>query len=246
MRISGFLLLISVFLSNHAFSQSPPPAPVFAVEVQETQVKTPVTFVGEVRPIRRSLVASEIAGLVDSFPVSEGKLVKKGEILAKFRTKSLEIDLAEARASKREAQARYNLADKNYRRFSELHEKGIASLQELQDAESEKNAFVARKAQLQAQIESNKYDIRRSIIRAPFRGYITKEHTEIGQWVNEGGPIVELVDISSLKIKVDVPERHISNISMNDSVELSFDALENKRIEGKAKGRSGDNAGSHS
>ena len=233
MKRISILSLLSFFLTYNIFAQNIPPAPVVVEEVREVNLKTPVTFVGEVEPIKRSLIASEIEGLVKNYPAEEGKFFNKGELLAAFSTRSLQLDLKEAIAAKEEAKARYSLANKNYKRFSELHDKGIASLQELQDAESERGAFVARIAQFQAQIDSNKYDISRSRIKAPFNGFVTKEHTEIGQWVNKGGAIVELVDISSLKVKVDVPERHINKIKVKDRVRIFFDALPNTEIEGE-------------
>ena len=214
-------------------AQAPPPAPVVVTEVKEQNLQKPVTLVGAVEPLRRSTIASEIAGLVEEFPAEEGDVVKKGDLLAKLRTKSLEINLREAKAQKVEAEARYRLAKKNLERFQELYKKGVASLQQLQDAETEKDANSARVSQLQAQIDSHTYDLARSKIVAPFDGYVTAEHTEVGQWIEVGGPVVELIDISRAEIDVDVPERYISQIKLGDLATINFDALPDLSIEGR-------------
>lgn len=225
-----FILLLN---TDFALSQLPEAAPVVVEEVTETTLNTPLTFVGAVEPNKKSLVASEISGLVDLYSAKEGEYVKKGEVLAKFNTKNIKIDLAEARAAKREAKARFNLANANFKRFEELYEKGIASLQELQDAESEREAGLARTVQLDAQINSQEYDLSRSVIKAPFDGFIVSEKSEVGQWITEGGPVAEMIDISVAKIKADIPERHISNINPGDEVDIKVDSLPDFEIKGE-------------
>jgi multidrug efflux system membrane fusion protein len=231
--LSFLLVAVLMVKAINSHAQAPPPAPVVVSEVREQTLQKPVSIVGAVEPVKRSTIASEIAGLVEDFPVEEGDAVKKGDLLAKLRTKSLEIDLREAKSQKAEADARYRLAKKNLERFQELYNKGVASLQQLQDAETEKDAMLARLSQLEAQIDSHAYDLARSKIVAPFDGYVTAEHTEVGQWIQVGGPVVELIDINRAEINVDVPERYISQIRLDDLATINFDALPNLSIEGK-------------
>ena len=228
--------IVAVFLffcTLQSLAQAPPPAPVVVEKVQEETLQKPVTLVGAVEPDKSSIIASEIEGLVESLPGTEGKFVEKGEVIAKFNTRTIEIDLKEAEANKREAQARYQLAKKNLVRFEELEKKGVASTQQLQDAESEKSALGARIAQFQAHVEGLKYDIEKSEIKAPFSGYVTKEFTEVGQWVQKGGPVVELIDIEIAEISIDMPERYISKVNKGLKVSVKFDALPNLNLEGE-------------
>lgn len=222
-----------LFSTVDSQAQAPPPAPVVVSEVKEQVIQKPVTLVGEVEPLKRSIIASEIAGLVEEFPVEEGDVVKKGDLLAKLLTESLEIELREAKAQKAESEARYRLAKKNLERFQELFKKGVASLQQLQDAETEKDATLARMSQLEAQIDKTAYDLAKSKIVAPFDGYVTAEHTEVGQWISVGGAVVEMIDINGAEVDVEMPERYISQIRLGDVTDINFDALPNLSMEGK-------------
>jgi len=235
-KLSMLYFLLFTVLSLAAVNsqaQAPPPAPVVVSEIKEETLQKPVTIVGGVEPRKRSVIASEIAGLVEEFPVEEGKLVKRGDILAKLRTESIEISLREAKAQKTEAEARYRLARKNLSRFQELYNKGVASLQQLQDAETEKDALLARVSQLDAKIDKQEYDLARSNIVAPFDGYVASEHTEVGQWIQVGGPVVELIDMNIAEIRVDVPERYVSQIRQGDNVDIGFDALPDLSLRGE-------------
>ncbi len=230
------IALIAIFLliqSSQSLAQAPPAAPVVVDKVQKETLQKPVTLVGTVEPDKRSIIASEIEGLVESLPGTEGTFVNKGDVIAKFNTRSIEIDLTEAKANKREAQARYQLARKNLVRFQELEQKGVASIQQLQDAESEKSALNARIAQFQAQVDGLEYDIEKSNIAAPFSGFVTEEYTEVGQWVQKGGPVVELIDINVAEISIDMPERYISKVNKGLGVNVNFDALADLSIEGE-------------
>jgi len=226
--LAVFFLVMTV---TNSYSQAPPPAPVEVAEVQETVLNRPVSFVGSVIPLKRSLIASEVEGLVSNFPVDEGQLVNKGDVLVEFKTNTLKLNLAEADAAKREAASRYTLSKNNLKRIKDLYDKGIASIQELQDAEAERNAWNARLEQLKSQIEQNEYNLSVSSIKAPFSGYVVFKHTEVGQWVSEGGVVLELIQTNKLKIIVDIPENYVGKLKSGDRVIVEFDALPGTKIE---------------
>jgi RND family efflux transporter MFP subunit len=219
----GFILI--VLSATDIFSQAPPPTPVEVAVVQEKVLNRPVSFVGNVVPFKRSIIASEVQGLVSNFPAYEGLFVKEGDVLVEFKTSTLEINLKEAKASRQEAASRHTLAKNNLKRIKDLHEKGVASIQELQDAESEKNAWYARLTQLKSQIEQDEYNLSVSSIKAPFTGYVVAKHTEVGQWVEEGGAVLELIEIDRLKIVINIPENYIGKLKLEDRVIVNFDAL---------------------
>jgi len=236
LKITHQFVTIIALLFLYSFetqAQAPPAAPVEVDTVREETIQKPISLVGEVEPDKRSLIASEIEGLVDSFPGKEGKFLTKGDVIATFSTRTIEIDLKEAKANKSEAQARYSLAKKNLDRFQELEKKGVASIQQLQSAESEKSAWGARIAQFQAEIDGYEYDIEKSKIRAPYSGYVTQEYTEIGEWVQKGGQVVELIDIEIAEIEIEMPERYISKVKEGLKVDVSLDALPELSLEGQ-------------
>lgn len=227
--VISFLLLYCI---SDAKAQLPPPVPVEVTKVEEQTVQKPVTLVGTVEPSRRSVIASEIGGIVENYPVQEGNPLKKGDLITELRTDVIKIRLREAENAKREADARYNLARQNLDRFKMLEEKGVASKQQLDDASSERNAWLAKRSQLEEQMEKQIYDLKVSKIEAPFNGFISKELTEVGQWVNEGGPVVEMVDLDNVEIMVDVPEQYISQMKVGDIVTVNIDSLPDFSIEG--------------
>jgi RND family efflux transporter MFP subunit len=210
-----------------------PPVPVKVVTISTKQVQRSVSLVGTAEPRKRSVVASEVAGLVKVFPVKEGRFVKKGQLLAGLRKDTLGIRYDSAVALKREAQARYQQAKKDLDRVRVLFKKELVTQKEMDDAETQASALGKRLTQLEADIRLVQDQLTQSTVRAPFAGWITKEFTEIGQWVEVGGPVVELVDLSYVEIEVPLPEEYVRDIRLGDPVVALFDGLPGVEIKGK-------------
>ncbi len=214
-------------------SQGPPPALVETAAVISAPITEEISLVGSVRPIRDSLIASEVAGRVLQRPVENGDTVKKGAPLVVLDRSRLERDLAQAEAELKEVEARLDLARRQEARAQELHASDVLAPRFLDDAMTERKAQEGRKAQVEARIAAIKDDLERSIIRAPFAGVVTEIRTEVGQWLEMGDPVARLADFDTIEITMDLPERHYPHISRGDAAPATLDALPGLRLDGK-------------
>lgn len=233
MQIVFTLITILIFSSQCLFAQAPPSAPVTVSVVTQKEVRKPIKLVGSVEPMRKSLVSAEISGIVIEYPYSEGEYVEEGQVIARQNKSKLELMLNEAINAKNESKARLKLAEDELDRINELHEKGIVSKSQLDNAVSEKNALIARQKLLQSRINQLEYDVSHTNIKAPFNGYITKEHSQVGEWLDSGDDVVELIDIDTVQIKVDMPEKYVHMVKKGDEAILTFNSLPGKDFKGE-------------
>jgi len=255
----------------------PGPTPVTAAKVTQGEVAAGQTFVGTVLPKRTSTVGSAAAERVVEFPVNEGDRVKKGQLLAALRTRTLEIDkaaaeaelelrrqelaelengsrpdeIAQARARMMAAKARMVYAKTRLDRTRRLFENSQAADDEMNEVISgydeaeqlhlEAKAALAlavegprreRIAQARARVRAQEEEIRRledeiakHKIVAPFDGYIVAEHTEVGQWLAKGAPVVDLVELDPVDVRVLVLEDYIRHLRVGASVRVEIGAL---------------------
>ncbi len=210
-----------------------PPTPVRVAPVLTQTVQQTVTLVGTVEPWKRSIVASEIGGIIRDFPAKEGRMVTQGELLAHLRMETLEIQFDAASASQREADTRYQQAQGDLVRTRALFEKELVTQKEFDDAQAEANALRERLSQLDADIRRVRDQMQKSSIVAPFDGWITQEFTEIGQWVEEGGNIIEMVDVSHVQVQIPLPERYVRHIQIDDFVQATFDGIPEFEAQGR-------------
>ncbi|OHB81865.1 MAG: hypothetical protein A2V98_04350, partial [Planctomycetes bacterium RBG_16_64_12] len=55
-------------------------------------------------------------------------------------------------------------------------------------------------------------DIAEHTILAPFDGYVSQEHTEVGQWIAKGGLVVEVVELGEVDVQLPVLETYVSQL----------------------------------
>jgi RND family efflux transporter MFP subunit len=179
-----------------------------------------------------SLVASEVDGLVDALRVREGQDVRKGQVLVRLRTADLELRLQAAEAGLREAEARLEQADADLERNEGLFDQGILSASQFGASRSERDAWQGRADQLSAEIARLKLDLERSSVRAPFAGVVVAERCEVGEWIGQGDPVMELASLHDLEVRVDVPERYFSQLERGAEATVRFEALAGHQVTG--------------
>ncbi len=212
---TGIVVLHTIslfFLSDDSLAQGQiQKAPVVVSRVVQMDVRQPVRMVGTVFPLRESIVAGEVEGLVVEFPAKRGDYVEKGQVLARLRTTTLEIQLKGAKADE-------HLARIKYQRAKELHEGKTISHQELDEFETK---LVAQ----EAVVEGVEDKIGKCTITAPFDGRIIEESTEVGQWLKKGDSVISMLQLDYVKVRVPVPEKYIQNLNVGDESEVNFPAL---------------------
>lgn len=232
----GFLPPFFIFLlglGSFSWAQGPPPTPVVVSPVLERQVRQSVVLVGTATPRVRSLFAAEVEGLVKELYVDEGDTVKEGQVLAKLGSSILEIQLEVARAVRNEAKERYLQAKDELERSVKLRQSQSIAEKKFLDDRFEAMAWEKRVRQREAQVSQLEDLLAKKTIVAPFSGFVAKKHTEVGQWVEQGGGIVTLIDLEYIHVLSQVPERYVDKIRMGDQTSVSVDALESERFPGK-------------
>lgn len=234
------VVLIAVVLTAVVLTAAPAeaqpgqgPVPVGWTEAREQEIRRSVTLSGTVGARRVSLVASEVASLVVELAAREGDLRRRGAPLVHLRRQGLELQLKARQADLVEAQARLELAESTRKRRQELFDSDVISRETLDDATTELAAWQGRVGSLESAIAQVEDDLERSVVRAPFTGVVVEEHTQVGEWIAVGGPVVELLDVEELEVDLDVPERYFAQLSSDSSVRVTVESLPGLEISGK-------------
>ena len=221
------------FAKDPGKGDGPPPSPVQVALVKTKTVSNQISLVGTTEAISESTVASEIAGLVEYFPTNEGDYVKKGDLLANLKETELRLRLKGAVAAKKRIQANLQNAEKELKRVSKLKETNSIAEKQYDTAFYTYIALSQELLQNESEIELLNYEIKQQKVLAPFSGFVAKEHTQIGEWINKGGPVVTLLDLDKVQITVDVPERYSVLLAPRGNVNVSIKSVSNNSISGK-------------
>jgi membrane fusion protein (multidrug efflux system) len=183
---------------------------VEAIKVERTVITDDVTAVGTLGANESVVLRPEIAGRIESINFKEGAAVAKGTLLVALDASTQAADLQQAKAN-------LALARSNYNRTEDLFRKKFVSASAQDQAAS--NLKVQEAATAQAQARFNK-----TRLLAPFAGVIGIRNVSVGDYVKEGQELVNLEDISSLKVDFKLPERYLNRVQKGQSVELASDA----------------------
>jgi RND family efflux transporter MFP subunit len=234
-----FLLAAILFLPVPGLSQDKseapkrPPAPVVVVPVVEKQVSRQVTLVGSVDAVATSIVAAEVGGVVASFPGKEGRQVKKGDPLVRLKARELELERKGRVAERERIKANLENAAKELERVGRLRENKSLPQRTYDDALYAHRAMSQALLVAESQIDTLAYRIDRTTVTAPFDGFVVAEHTQVGQWIQSGGPVVTLVDISSVRVAVDVPERYAVQLLPESRVRVTIPSMAGEVRDGR-------------
>ncbi|KPJ76760.1 MAG: hypothetical protein AMJ54_10515 [Deltaproteobacteria bacterium SG8_13] len=210
------------------------PVRVAAVEIKP--VAQQVSLVGTTEAVAESTVASEAAGVVEYYPVREGDYVEKGALLVRLRTTYLKLRLKGARVERERTLANLKNVEKELKRVSKLREANSVAEKAYDDALYNHQALTQELLRNEVEIEQLQYDLDQARVTAPFSGFVAVEHTQVGEWVPAGGAVVTLIDLSSVRITVDVPERYSVKLTPAGQAGVRIAALEEERLAGEITG----------
>lgn len=213
--------------------EGPPGAPVKVSSVTDERVQNKVTLTGTVFPRTKSVLASEVEGLVERVFVEEGDFVKKGDRIAELGASLYRLQLKEAESALKETEQRYLQARADLKRSEELVAKGFVARKQLMDDRFNTEAVLRKLQQHEAEIARLKDLLGKTQIFAPFSGEVSKKHTEVGQWLDKGGAVVTLIDLSRVHVTVPVPERYVYKLKVGQPATVTADALGEETYEAK-------------
>jgi RND family efflux transporter MFP subunit len=271
--------------------QSPAQAPkgpaqllpkVVVTAARADTIAEPRTFVGTIRPIRRSIVGSAAAGRVEEYLINEGDAVKKGQPIAHLRRGIIQAELDAAKAELLVRQAELGELEKSFGEELEQAQARLAQAQALlrfrqtkmerskalgssiskelfeedfslatQAASSVREHQAAlriltegaremKTEQARAKVEGQRAEVQRlqeqferHTMFAPFDGYIAAERTEVGQWVMQGDPVAEIVELSEVDVEIAVVEDFIGNLHAQVEGAVEVPALGQERFTGR-------------
>ena len=186
-----------------------------------TRVKTEVastamsmngqTYVGMVEECEATAVSFTGMGVVKRVLVNEGQAVGRGQLIA-------EMDDTQARNLLSGAEATLTQANDALERYKMLHDAG--SLPEVQWVEIQ-----SKVAQAKSQYEVARKNLADCRLTAPVSGVIGKKLIGAGETALPSQAVVTILDISSVKVKVAIPETEIGGISGNTSSIIKVEAI---------------------
>lgn len=192
------VVLLSMAVALPASAQNPANPGVLVAEATIKTFPLAVEGLGNASANEAIEIHPEIVARLTSINFQEGQFVNAGDRLAELENVEPLAELASARA-------RLVDSESQYRRSQELFKTNAVSESQLQQLEAQREADRAAVAAAKALVE-------KTVIEAPFSGWLGLRRVSAGSLVNTSTVITTLDDTSSIKLDFDIPEVYLSRI----------------------------------
>jgi RND family efflux transporter MFP subunit len=193
--------------------------PVTVAEARSQKLSETLSLVGTITAINDVAITAEVAGKVTGVLASVGDQVKAGAPI-------IQIDDELKKAAFEQAEANYDRAKRDFDRFKSLRAEQSAT-------ESQKeNAWTGFKV-AEAQYIVAKRQLHDTKVCTPIAGIVSARNVELGTMVNDRMVVANVVDVSRLKVKLNVAERDAFKLKTGDRVEVTTDVYPGVKFEGR-------------
>ena len=236
-RLSGARLLIALLIATSTvFAQGLPPTLVVTEPVKKMEFHDQVTLVGRTEAKINSRIVSEVSGRVTAIDAPEGNAIRRGDPLVTIDAEKIILALKAKEAEAAQAKAQADLAETNLKRVKELFAQKLIPETSRDSAVAWVEINQERYKQLDAQRGELAHDSANAVICAPYAGYTLKKLVDVGEWVNPGTPVYEMVDLSQVQVNVDLPESLYGHLELGSPVSITLVNDSLKPATGKVTG----------
>lgn len=213
-----------------------PPTAVDVAAARTGSVLVTVEAVGTARANEAVTITSEITGTIARLGFEENQHVKRGETLLVFdsEVERARLELAEADYQVRVAELEN--AQQLYDRALRLVERQNIPQARVDELSAELKAAHAAVKAAEAAVRAAQAELAKRRIVAPFAGRIGMRDISQGALVEPGDPVVNLDDISVIKLDFQVPERFLSQVQVGQEVTAITEAYPGQVFFGKVSG----------
>ncbi|WP_289021155.1 efflux RND transporter periplasmic adaptor subunit [Desulfobacter postgatei] len=252
--LPAFLIIVGVLYYQGVLTLAVKVDVARVVGLYPSEAYTLLNASGYVVAQRKAAVASKITARLVSLSVEEGSPVKAGQEIARLESDDLEAarnralaDLEFVRFKIEQVKAELTDATRSHQRNKQLLPKQYISMAEYDVGEARyrtaRAALLAEEAALKASraaLREAAVNLEYAIIRAPFDALVLTKNADIGDIVTPVGAaadsksaVVNIADMDSLMVEVDVSESNIRQVYVKQPCEIRLDALPEARFAGR-------------
>jgi RND family efflux transporter MFP subunit len=193
--------------------------PVSVDFVQNEKVTNNLELVGTITANNDVAIVSEAQGRVVKVLAQVGDYKSAGSVLFQLDDE-LKIEAYKT------AEVNYLKSKKDYDRYDALY-KGKS----VTDAQYEQAKLAYQASESQYVLAKREYNDTK--ITTPISGIVTARIVDVGNYVNKASVVANVVDISKLKVKLNVAEKDAFKLKTGDDVDVSTDVYPGVKLNGK-------------
>ncbi|MEZ4331339.1 MAG: efflux RND transporter periplasmic adaptor subunit [Myxococcota bacterium] len=204
---------------------------VAVVEIEAVDFDQDLRASGDLRARYQTMIAAEVAGRVTELSVEEGASVAQGDVVIRIDPERRRLDLAAAQARLSQARANLRQETNKVERVRKLRSENISSVERLEEAETAVLLAQSAVRAEEAAVGVARRALEDASVAAPFAGLVARRSVELGEFVQPGTPLFELVSMTPLDVVFNLPELDSQRVSLGQHVAVAVAAPADRRFD---------------
>ena len=199
---------------------------------KKSTINPVIRLTGSLEPVWQADVAAKVAGRLEQVHVDVGTQVTKGQVLVVLESNELSASANSAMGSVYDARASLAQAETTLERYKKLYSTGAISKQTLDNAQFTRDMAAGKLSAAEGLYANAESKVNGTEVIAPQAGRIIKRYYQEGYYAPVGSALFNIADISSLTLKMNIPEGQIGGVSEGLVCHLEIPSLDNKKVDG--------------
>lgn len=207
--IGGFSIALLISVNKQEVTAQPYKQLIPSVRVMRVQPAEEYLIInsqGTVQPRNQSELIPEVTGRVTAMSAAmvNGGAFEKNEILVRIDEADYLTILQRSEAAVMRSEAEYERSKNEFKRVVSLHQRQLASQQQLDDARRAQQVDEALVIEARASLEQADRDLSRTKLRAPFDGLVRNERVNVGQFITRGESIGTIYATDYVEVRLPI------------------------------------------
>ena len=210
-------------------------APEDVITARSGTVSAGPLISGTIQPDRRADLRAEVSAIVLAVLKENGQPVRKGDLLVRLDDTAIRDALVSAQEAERTAVQAYDQAERQFQRLNTLRASGMASAQQLEDAEIRRNSTQSDVSAARARLVQARQQLQRTEARAPFDGIVSDRKVSAGDTAQIGKELLKVIDPRSLRLEGLVSSDAIQSIGAGQAVSFRVNGFGSRDFAGRVR-----------
>ncbi len=208
-------------------------APQDLITVQNSALSSGPSITGSVQPARRADLRAEVSSVVVQVLKDNGDRVKRGDLLVRLDDTAIRDSLNSAQEAQRAAVQSLEQAERQLQRLKTLRESGMASMQQLEDAEIRRNTGQSDVAAAKTREVQARQQLQHTLVSAPFDGIVSERKVSPGDTAQIGKELLKVMDPTSMRLEGLVSADEVAQVLIGQPVSFRVNGYGPQEFSGR-------------
>jgi len=172
------------------------------------QYKAPAVVIA----LNNSKINAEVNAKIVDIPVYVGQVVQKNAIITRLNCRDYELTKRQKKTVAKSLVAKVDFAKYQLQRAAKLSQQQAVAEELLKQRETDLLVLQAQQEGNEVLLKQAQYNVRKCIVRAPFKAAVMERLGQVGELASAGTPLVRLLDIENIEVSAKLQAHQIASL----------------------------------